>query len=210
MSNPYTEDYYMRGKESGLSNYENYVYLPELTVPLASSIKKLMGMQDGDRVLDVGAARGYLVKAMRIIGLDASGFDVSEWAVNNCDPDVQSHMGLTYDKTPMSFDFITAKDCMEHIPKDQLKEMLRDLFVMMRKAMLIIVPLTEVDGCEYLCPKDELDSTHVNRWTLPTWLKFLENIDRRMVVSGGYWVPGIKQANTAWDGSCGFITIRRM
>ena len=107
-------------------------------------------------------------------------------------------------------DFITAKDVFEHVPKDQLKEMLRDFMTMMRKAMLIIVPLTEVDGCEYLCPKDELDSTHVNRWTLPTWLKFLENIDRRMVVSGGYWVPGIKQANTAWDGSCGFITIRRM
>ena len=204
---PFTEGYYLRGEGS---NYTNYKWLPEATIPLAASIKKLMGMHDGDSVLDVGAARGFLVKAFRMLGLEADGYDISEWAIANCHPDVTEFMNTSYDPQPMSYDYIIGKDCMEHIHPDELKPLLNDLTAMMRKAMLIVVPLSGNDGGDYLCPKDQKDTTHINRWTLPTWLSFLEGIDRRLVVSGGYYAPGIKQANTAWERSCGFITIRRI
>lgn len=204
---PFTEGYYLRAEGS---NYRDYQWLPDQTIPLAAAIKKLMGMQDGDTVLDVGAARGYLVKAFRILGLKAFGYDVSEWAVENCDPDVYGVMSTSYDVAPMSYDFITLKDVTEHIEPVLLRKMMLDFTCMTRKAILVIVPLTAVDGGEYLCPHDECDTTHVNRWSLPTWISFLENIDRRMVVSGGYYAPGIKQKNTAWEKSCGIITIRRV
>lgn len=200
----------MDGVRSGVSNYENYTWVGEATLPLASSMKKLLCMNHGDNVLDVGASRGFLVKAFRILGLRAFGFDISEWAVENCDPEVSEYMRTSYDNAPMSYDFITAKDVFEHIEPDLLEAMMMDFSRMMKKSMLIIVPLTGIDGGKYLCPRDEMDSTHVNRWTLPTWIKFLENIDRRLVVSGGYYVPGIKQANSSWEHSCGIITIRRI
>lgn len=206
-STPYTEGYYLRAEGS---NYIGYNWLPQDTVPLAASIKRLMGMQDGDKVLDVGAARGYLVKAFRMIGLEAFGVDVSAWAVENCDPEVREFMATEYDVNPMSYDFITMKDVAEHIEPVLLRKMMLDFTCMTRKALIIVVPLSEVDGGEYICPRDNIDKTHVNRWTLPTWLIFLENIDRRLVVSGGYFVPGIKQNNSAWERSCGFITIRRL
>ena len=204
---PFTEGYYLRAEGS---NYRDYQWLPDQTIPLAAAIKKLMGMQDGDKVLDVGAARGYLVKAFRILGLDAHGYDISEWAVENCDPDVKGVMSTRYDILPMSYDFITLKDIAEHVEPGLLRQMMFDFTCMARKAILVIVPLTAVDGGEYLCPHDERDTTHVNRWTLSKWITFLENIDRRMVVSGGYYAPGIKQKNTAWQGSCGIITIKRL
>ena len=34
--NDYTEDYYLRGKELGISNYENYRWIPELTKLLST------------------------------------------------------------------------------------------------------------------------------------------------------------------------------
>ena len=184
--------------------------MPEATVPLAAAIKKLLGIKDGESVFEVGAARGYTIKALRMLGVEARGYDISEWAVENCDPEVKDYISTSYVPDPMSVDYVLAKDVFEHVDPEQLKPMLLNLVQMMRTAMLIIVPLTDEDGGKYLCPKDEIDTTHINRWTLPTWLIFLENIDRRLVVSGGYYVPGIKQANTAWEKSCGFITIRRL
>lgn len=206
-SSPFTEGYYLRSEGS---NYRNYTWMPEATIPLAAAIKRLLGVQDGDKVLDVGAARGYLVKAFRMLGLDAHGCDISEWAVQNCDLDVKEFMATSFNPAPMSYDFITLKDVAEHVEKDDLREMMRMLTGMARKAILVIVPLTAVDGGEYLCPHDEKDATHINRWCLPTWISFLENIDRRLVVSGGYYAPGIKQKNSAWEKSCGIITIRRL
>ena len=212
MNNPsiFNEDYYMRGLEVGVSNYTDYHWMPEATMPLAATIKRLLGIIDGDRVLDVGASRGYLVKAMRMLRVEAFGYDVSEWAVANCHTDVTEFMRTSYDPQPMSYDFIICKDVLEHIEPEILKPMLMDLTSMMRQAMLIVVPLAATDDGPYICPKDEQDITHVNRWALPTWLKFLESIDRRLVVSGGYYVPGIKQANSSWEHSCGFITIKRI
>jgi hypothetical protein len=204
---PFHDGYFLRGEGS---NYIDYSWMPEATIPLAATIKRLLGINDGDRLLDVGAARGYLVKAMRMLRVEAFGYDVSEWAVANCHFDVTEFMRTSYDPSPMSYDFITAKDVFEHIHPDTLKPMLSDLTSMMRQAMLIVVPLAVTDGGPYICPKDEQDTTHINRWTLPTWIKFLESIDRRLVVSGGYYVPGIKQANSSWEHSCGFITIKRI
>jgi len=65
--------------------------------PVAEDIIKHFGLKPGERVLDVGCAKGFLVKdLMRACpGLEAFGVDISEYAVRNCDPDVigRLHVG---------------------------------------------------------------------------------------------------------------------
>ncbi|MEX1204871.1 MAG: methyltransferase domain-containing protein, partial [Dongiaceae bacterium] len=50
----------------------------------------------GDRVLDVGCAKGFLVKdLMRVCpGLEAFGLDVSEYALMHCEPEVVGRLHL--------------------------------------------------------------------------------------------------------------------
>jgi hypothetical protein len=205
----FDEDYYKSGPQTGKSNYENYRFQPDLTLPMCIYIKRYLGIRDGEAVLDYGCALGFIVKALRMLCVDAYGFDVSQWAIQNCDPAVADYVSNELKVEPMSYDFVIAKDVMEHLTKDQLSEVLPKLMAATRKAMLIIVPLTREDGGPYLCPKDEKDPTHKIRWNLTSWLNFLESVDRRICVSGAFYLPEVKQVNTAWPNSCGFFVLRR-
>lgn len=209
-SSVFNEDYYENGIAAGVSNYESYSYKPELSVPFAAAIKQFMGMKDGDTIHEIGCAKGFIVHALRTLGLKATGEDISEYAIANCHPDVVNYVSTGWERLPMAWDYILSKDCLEHLEEHEMRKLLAELLPSLKKLMLIIVPLAKEDGGNYVCPKDEGDVTHKLRWTLPTWISQLESIDRRMVVAGSYYIPQMKQANVAWEKSCGFLTIRRL
>src|SRR5579862_3672374 len=81
----YDESYFLRGKESGKSLYENYRWMPDLTIPMVQRIIEHCGIRRGDSILDFGCARGYVVRAFRELGYNAYGYDISRWAIENAD-----------------------------------------------------------------------------------------------------------------------------
>lgn len=66
-------------------------------LPVAQDIVAHFGLKAGDRVLDVGCAKGFLVKDLMIAcpGIEVFGIDVSEYAVTHCEPEVvgRLHVG---------------------------------------------------------------------------------------------------------------------
>ncbi len=48
----------------------------------------------GDRLLDIGCAKGFLVKDLLELGIDAYGIDVSEYALMNCEPEAVGRLHL--------------------------------------------------------------------------------------------------------------------
>jgi SAM-dependent methyltransferase len=66
-------------------------------IPIAEDIVRHFGLKRGDRVLDIGCGKGFLVKDLLKVcpGLEAFGLDVSEYAVMNCEPEVvgRLHVG---------------------------------------------------------------------------------------------------------------------
>jgi len=205
--NPFTEDYFMRGPETGLSNYRQYSWKPELTIPACRKVAEYMGIRVGDSTLDVGCSRGYYVKAMRILGYRAFGYDISEWAISNCDPDVKEFVSNELPKR--AFDWATLKDVCEHIPLDSLTRLIRRLNDSITKGMLIIVPLADNTGERYVRDEDNADSTHVIRWNLNEWITFLEEAAPDFNVNGSYNIHGIKPAAGKDYHSCGFLTLIR-
>lgn len=206
---PYNADYYLNGPESGLSNYKDYHWLPDKTIPMTWKLRWQLGIKGGDSVLDYGCARGYTVKALRQMGIDAYGFDISEWAIHNCDPDVRAFVSNILNTAPVIWDHVIAKDVFEHIEPHALRFIVEELLVSTRKQLFIIVPLAKETGGEYGCPVDEQDSTHIIRWTLPDWLTFLQEISSHFTVSGGYQVPVLKPNCYEFPKSYGFFTMRR-
>lgn len=66
-------------------------------IPIAEDIIRHFKLKPGDRVLDVGCGKGFLVKDLMEAcpGLEAFGLDISEYAVMNCEPEVvgRLHVG---------------------------------------------------------------------------------------------------------------------
>lgn len=63
-------------------------------IPVAKRFVEHWGLKPGDRVLDVGCAKGFLVKDLMAVcpGLDVVGLDVSQYAIDNCEPEVRGRL----------------------------------------------------------------------------------------------------------------------
>lgn len=204
----FDEDYFIRGKELGLSNYVDYSWMGERTLQMARAIQWHLAMRNGNTCLDYGCSRGYLVKALRILGIEATGQDISKWAIENCDPDVRLFVQCRSEVDGI-YDFLTCKDVAEHIPFANLSTLMRRLTQSVRRGMLFVVPLASVNDGPYLREEDEMDATHVIRWTLEQWIQFMEDYTEDFTVQGSYHIPGIKPASRDVAHSCGFLTLRR-
>ena len=171
----YDYDYFERGIETGKSNYQNYRWIPELTIPMAMTIIDLLGIKPGDLILDYGCAKGYLVKALRMLNREAWGCDISGYALMEADADVQPFSSNL--NRPDKFLYITkrfkygiCKDVLEHIPVDKLSDLLRVLNV---ETLFTIVPLGH--NGKYYASANNLDVTHVICENETWWLNLLHN-----------------------------------
>ncbi len=65
-------------------------------LPIAEDIISHFSLKPGDRVLDVGCGKGFLVKDLMKAcpGLEAFGLDISEYALLNCEPEVVGRLHL--------------------------------------------------------------------------------------------------------------------
>jgi ubiquinone/menaquinone biosynthesis C-methylase UbiE len=65
-------------------------------VPIAEDMIRHFALKPGDRVLDVGCAKGFLVKDLMKVcpGLEAFGLDISEYALMNCEPETVGRLHL--------------------------------------------------------------------------------------------------------------------
>ena len=63
-------------------------------IPVAETLRDRWELKSGDRVLDVGCAKGFLAKDLMTVcpGLEAYGIDISEYALTYCEPEVRGRL----------------------------------------------------------------------------------------------------------------------
>lgn len=211
------ENYYLRGIESGLSNYVDYSWKPQVTIPCVQRMMAFLGAVPNESVFDWGCARGFYVRALRELGFHAWGYDISEWAIINCDPTVSDYVS-NIEPLAITVDWVVSKDCLEHIPFARLPVVVQKILKLCKKGALIVVPLCadahNGQAGAFINPRDNADSTHVICWTLTEWVKFIQSeidlADAPFTVQGGYKLPGVKTAADPYPCSCAFLTIRRI
>lgn len=169
MKNMFDEKYFEDGVRNHISAYENYRWMPERTIREASSITRAI---EFNNVLDYGCAKGFMVYAMRLLGKEAYGVDISDYAVNNGHPKVKDYLSVinSTDDIKGGWDLIIAKDVLEHIEKEHLPKVLAD-FRARAKQILVAVPLG--DGRRYRIREYEMDVTHVVREPEEYWLTLM-------------------------------------
>ena len=166
LKNVFDEKYFEDGVRHRVSAYENYRWMPERTIREASSIINNIKF---DTVLDYGCAKGFMVHALRLLGKEAYGADVSEYAVENCHPKVKEYLQVieTTEQLSGGWDLIIAKDVLEHIPKDLIPSVLSEL---RRRCKTLFVAVPLGDGKRYRIREYEMDVTHVVREPEEWWL----------------------------------------
>ncbi len=191
----YDEDYYERGVVVGKSGYMNYSWMPELTIRMAHFLIISLGISKGDRVLDYGCAKGYLVRALRLLGVNAEGVDVSRYAIDNVDGVVKAHCRLISDPADAfngDYGMMIAKDVFEHVMEDDLRDLLRHAHPRCKR-MFVVVPVAADNFCNsFIVPEYNKDITHITIKSVPWWTRLFEdtgwNIDQF-----SHSFPGVKE-----------------
>lgn len=92
LARQYGFEYFDGTREQG---YGGYGY-DGRWLPIAEDIIEHYGLKPGHRVLDIGCAKGFLVKDLRKVcpGLETFGLDISTYALKNCEPEVIGYLHL--------------------------------------------------------------------------------------------------------------------
>ncbi len=208
MEDKFDEDYYERGLETGKSCYQNYRWIPELTIPMAASLIDYLDIKRGQTVLDYGCAKGYLVKAWRWLGREAWGMDISSYAIENSGIKEycllkRGYLFLSLDTPIPKFDFCIAKDVFEHIQESNLSHILK---IIPCDTLFVIVPLGK-EG-EYYAFSNNLDDTHIICEDEVWWRMFFDKNGWEQI-RFAFDVPGIKESYKGCNKAHGFFTLRR-
>jgi len=116
--------------------YRNPSGLWEGCKPVAKAWKTMFNPKN---MLDVGAGRGAFIVAAREVGIEACGFDFSEWAVSNPCPRCQKEWLILHDATKpwpykdKSFDLVVALDFYEHLYLDDIPFVVDEMYRVAKK-----------------------------------------------------------------------------
>lgn len=129
ISREYGFEYFDGEREYG---YGGYRY-DGRWIPIAEDIAEHFGLRAGMRVLEIGCAKGFLVKdLMKVVpGLEAFGLDISEYAIKHCEADVlgRLHLGNAV-KLPFpgsSFDAVISINTIHNLSRSDCITALREI-----------------------------------------------------------------------------------
>lgn len=113
-------------------------------------------------MLDIGGGRGTFIAYARDVGIEAKGFDWSEWAINNPYPRCKKEWLKLHDATKpwpyenASFDLVVALDFFEHIYQPDLDFVVSEMYCVAKK--WVFLQIATVDGVKeqgYILKKAE-------------------------------------------------------
>jgi ubiquinone/menaquinone biosynthesis C-methylase UbiE len=100
-------DYFDNTRDTGYGGY----HYDGRWKPVAKTILEKYNLKSGDRILDLGCGKGFLLADLieECPGLEAKGIEISEYAIENAHPPAKQHMSLgSIEKLPFPDDYFDA------------------------------------------------------------------------------------------------------
>lgn len=126
-------------------------------VPVARDIVAHFGLKPGMRILDVGCAKGFLIKDLMQVspGLQAFGLEISHYALMHCEPETVGRLHLgTAESLPFpdaSFDAVLSINTIHNLDRNGCIRALREMTRICRQPDKCFV---QVDA--YRTPEEKL------------------------------------------------------
>lgn len=102
------------------------------------------------KVLEIGCAKGFLVKDLRDAGVDAYGLDVSSYAIGACEPEVAPYLTVGDARTALAqykrneFDVLISLRFLECIPEADLPALITEMNRISRLQVHVVDQFTGV------------------------------------------------------------------
>lgn len=168
----FTEEYYRTG------NYAGYLLRGESVARMAGEIDRFIdtiGLSDvKSKALDFGCGPGFLVHGLTAAGWSVTGYDVSEWAVDEARKNRTAWALFTTDVDRIirqDFRITFALDVLEHMHDASVESKLADLRT---DHWFVRIPVCATNGGRYILDISEQDPTHKIRWTKARWRQLFE------------------------------------
>ena len=98
---------------------------------VATDIVKIYKLKKNSKILDIGCAKGFLVKDLLDKKMNAFGIDISEYAIKNCHKDVIGRLSIgNAKKLPYpdkSFDFVISLNTLHNLNKYECLRSLKEI-----------------------------------------------------------------------------------
>ena len=127
ISRMYDKDYFDGDREYG---YGGYKY-DGRWISVAKDMKDHFQLNDGDKVLDVGCAKGFLVKDFLDLGIQSNGIDISNYAINNSLIEIKDRLVIgNAEKLPFpnnSFDAVVSINTIHNLDREKCKQAINEM-----------------------------------------------------------------------------------
>ena len=145
ISRMYGKEYFDGPREYG---YGGYKY-DGRWINVAKDIIKHFNLSKGQKVLDVGCANGFLVKDLFDLGIDATGVDISNYAIENSLPEIKNRLFLkSADNLEFSddkFDAVISINTIHNLDRDDCKKSILEMMRVVKNKKNIFI---QVDSYE--------------------------------------------------------------
>lgn len=99
----------------------------------------------GKKLLEIGCAKGFLVKSLRDNGVDAYGIDISTYAIGECEPEVASYVnvGDARDLSAYSrneFDVVFTRGLFSCLAENEIQGVIDEIGRISKQSVHVLFP----------------------------------------------------------------------
>lgn len=127
----YEYDYWDGDRRFG---YGGYRYMEGRWKPVAEALIETYGLKNGDKVLDVGCGKAYLLYEMKLLlpDLEVTGFDISKHGLADAKPEIADRLFRykAQDNYPWGddhFDLVISLGCLHNLRLFELETAVREI-----------------------------------------------------------------------------------
>lgn len=160
----YNEAYYKS------ANYKDYLHRGPRYKRMAREIVRLLESTSllKPPILDYGCSVGFLVQALKEMNIDSYGFDISEWAKQQC---LEKNIKIVEKIEPISTLF--AFDVFEHMELLEIEDVVKNA-----KPEVIVarIPVSINGGKSFALDVSNNDPTHITCLEKQQWIDFIDKL----------------------------------
>ncbi len=125
--------------------YGGFSYNPRFWTPVIPTFRQYFDLKAGDRVLDVGCAKGFMMHDMAALipGLEVKGIDVSDYAIANVMDDMRGHVqvanAMSLPFADKSFDVVISINTIHNLAEADCATALKEIERVARRGAFITV-----------------------------------------------------------------------